>query len=183
MFMLRGIYCIVDHSQGLELREKPVRVHRIIMLYRRSFSVWWYSVNWENTHTVCHPASVLCSLELPLHNTFSLTFIGNIRGGKLLLDGLTATSLWIQIRHWVLQNDSNTVILSPWYAGEYLVRCLEEPDIKLGILMCQNSVWYISTYSKLWCMCWLVIFFVQPATLLSTLMKLNFHAVKHPKAS
>lgn len=38
-----------------------------------------------------------------------------------------------------------------WYAGESLLCCLEEPDIKLatGMLMSQNSVGYISIYSKL----------------------------------
>lgn len=55
-----------------------------------------------------------------------------------------------------------------------------------GILMCQNSVWNISIYSE-------TVVHVSNGDLLRPasnttplklpLMKLNFHAVKHPKAS
>lgn len=53
----------------------------------------------EKTHNPpscrCPPQPWIVS-QLPLHNSFSLTFIGNVWGGKLSLDDFTATNLWIQ---------------------------------------------------------------------------------------
>ncbi len=64
------------------------------------------------THTVCHPAAVLCSLEWSRnHHFISLTHWHSLEMfevANFLLGGFTATSLWIQHRFY--KNSSNTVI-------------------------------------------------------------------------
>lgn len=48
------------------------------------------------THTVCCPLQPWAELQLQLHNASSLTFIGNVWGVKLLLDGLAAIRWSVQ---------------------------------------------------------------------------------------
>lgn len=86
----------VGCSKGLELREKPERESS-----HKYYSVVFNDILYIQSHNPpfrhC-PMQPLAVSQLPLHNSFSLTFMGNVSDGKPSLDGFTATRLWIQ--HW-----------------------------------------------------------------------------------
>lgn len=93
---------IVDHVMWrlrVELRKKPKRVHTRSIVMLHGFIILEHLMIFctlgKHTHRLpSHPAVArLCSLERTSFITLSLTFIGNVWGGKLLLDGFHSNKL------------------------------------------------------------------------------------------
>lgn len=111
----------------------------------------------RKTHTVRYPAAVLepfCSYDfITLPHWHSLeTFRWQTIAWWFHSNELVNST-------WLLKNYSNTVILSVWNAGKFLACCFGKGNQALSFLQeywCLKTVWYISVYSKLRCMFWLM---------------------------
>lgn len=114
----------------------------------------------RKTHTVRYLAAVLCSLE-PF---CSYDFITLPHWHSLETFRWQTIAWWFHSNElvnstWLLKNYSNTVILSVWNAGKFLACCFGKENQALSFLQeywCLKTVWYISVYSKLRCMFWLM---------------------------